>query len=1242
MDPYTELRKHAGGNHPQKAQLNLVLGAITDVIYERRANGDRSAPISATEYFAAFMTALEAASGSHCQEIAQLLALALPEVPTAVLRGKFAAVARCLTAVLQSAGDDAALLRSASACLALTLLAQEPSAAAWARPELLRSFQLLLALAMDTRPKVRKAGQKWTTDILELHAARGCDALSTHIASFAENVFAAASSSNKDGKDDQRLVLLVAFLKTALPLLQRKVVASLVATLAKFLDASSKTLRLVTYEALDALSAAPEAQLTADALRKLVCAVLDAQSSGTLEAQGGPVAIYAVRIPEQALVRLADANADAARELLPRVVSTVCAHFASDNDRVQRQAARSLLLILKATLTPETLETESTFEDVARVLASLQSLTSLRFQGAWKHVFPLIGELFRFYGEASRPALEPVLVTCCELHEAADQLPQQQQGGKSAQALAELFSLAAGAAVEALGPRAFLEVVPIDHPTEIVSEQRAWLLPVFRDAIRASRRSELAFFADVVLPMARACEAGGREASATPLQVKKLQTRALQLWTLFPSVCAHAVDIDTHFKKVAKVLASAMADKRYPELRLAVCQGLQALVKRTRALQKSAARRYAHEAEDVEVEDAEEEEEEEEDEEPLDEAKLARDRAALAKFAGRYVPLLLSFVEELDPEKDTERAQVLLDTLEGFASLAEAELVGSTFKKVMQKLLEATTQAKRLEADDAGNAKRVTKLKHTAQAQMALAMALLAHVDAASVALLYRVIKPYLLDDADASMQKRSYAALVAICDAHPAFLAEEAQLQDLTRSICESLLTCSIPAKKMRLRVLAHLIRALQAQPASDGLAEKELVPNLVGEIMLCTKEANGKAREAAFDLLVAMALLLRARDPQNGLMEFVQMVLGGLAARTPHMRSAAVVCLSRLVFEFGREDPVIAQAMPALLKTVLMLLHEKAREVIKSVIGFMKLGIAVLPKDELAPFLPDMINGLLVWIGESKNRFRAKTRIILIKLCRKFGYEHVAALVPEEDRALIRHIKKTKEREDKKKVELAAEAAERRAAKKNGGKDSFEEFMADSDDEGGLEEDDEAAAMQVLKRKKDLHKKHKGGKVIREDEDDIMDFLDDNAAVKNIFSASSRGGDDDDDSDDEFQMAKDGRMIIGGQDDDMAGASDSDDEDKIKQDVASQLQRMGLHNKSGKGDGKAGRSKRKRGGDDDGSAGREYRAKKAGGDAKKKGKLEPYAYIPLDPKLMAKRNKRSAVSRYGGSVGKRRGNRK
>lgn len=1087
-----------------------MLSAITDVIYERRAaSGQATAviqqrPISPTEYFAALMTALEAASSSHRHELTQLLALALPAVPEPVLRAKYAAVAKCLMQILHEADGDAALIRSAGACLGLVLLAQEPSAAAWGRPELLRAFQLQLALAMDARPKVRKVGQKWSADVLSLHAAHQCDALSTHIASFAENVFASASS----GKDEARLVLLIAFLKQALPLLQRKVVSSLVDALAKFVGSNVKNLRLVTLEALAALTAAASSKLTQDALVKILSTVLAAD---THTAQEPELALYAVRILESALVRLYTFNEPVAREMLPRVVGMICAQFESSNYKVQKQSSRSLLLLLSQCLPPAVLEEQATYTDVARVLSSLESLMTLRFQAAWPHVFSLLANLFEFYREASCPAFNPILKTCCELHEAAAQMPN------NSQATNDLFAKVVSAAVAAIGPRQFLQIVPIDHPSEIVSEKRLWLLPLFKDGLK-SYPCELDFFSSKFLVLARDCEAKTREDNVTPLLAKKYQMLSMQIWGLFPSFCANAVDIDTKFKGVAKVLANAMADKRYPELRLTVCQGLQALVKRTRAIKSRGGHREYNADDEDEYDHYEDEEEDEEA--AVDEEKLARDRAALGKYASRYLPILITFVEELDAEKDADSAQILLDTVEGFASLAEASFVAQTFKKIMQKLLEATTTAKKLETAaqeegaKAGSVKKVHQLKRTAHAEMNLAMTLISHMDEESINLLYRVIKPYLLDDTDAPMQKRSYAVLVSICDHHPSFMTSESNLQDMTGSICESLLTCSIPAKKMRLRVLVHLINAMMT---IEGAHAKEFIPNLVGEIMLCTKEANGKAREAAFELLIAMANLMKTKDLQNGLAEYMQMVLGGLAARTPHMRSASVICLSRLVFEFGRTDAVIQQAMPQLLKTVLMLLHEKAREVIKSVIGFMKLGIAMLPKDQLEEYLPDIINGLLVWIGESKNRFRAKTRVILIKLCRKYGYERIAELVPEEDRALIKHIKKTKEREDKKKSELYA----LRASKKSGNS-AFDDFMADSDDEGEDEDGNlEAAAQSVLKRKKDLHKKKK---VIREGDDDIVDFLDANAAVKNIYAAGDHDMSDDE-GDDDLQVAKDGR---------------------------------------------------------------------------------------------------------------------
>jgi ribosomal RNA-processing protein 12 len=48
-------------------------------------------------------------------------------------------------------------------------------------------------------------------------------------------------------------------------------------------------------------------------------------------------------------------------------------------------------------------------------------------------------------------------------------------------------------------------------------------------------------------------------------------------------------------------------------------------------------------------------------------------------------------------------------------------------------------------------------------------------------------------------------------------------------------------------------------------------------------------------------------------------------------------------------------------------------------------------------------------------------------------------------------------------------------------------------------------------------------------------------------------------------------------------------------------------------------------------------YKNKKAGGDVQRKGQLEPYAYIPLNPKLLSKKNKGEAVKTFGAVVGKK-----
>lgn len=71
------------------------------------------------------------------------------------------------------------------------------------------------------------------------------------------------------------------------------------------------------------------------------------------------------------------------------------------------------------------------------------------------------------------------------------------------------------------------------------------------------------------------------------------------------------------------------------------------------------------------------------------------------------------------------------------------------------------------------------------------------------------------------------------------------------------------------------------------------------------------------------------------GGLATLFDMVLGGLVGTSPHMISASVMALARLLHQFSTQLGGVA---PTLLPAVLMLLRTKSREVVKSVLGFVK----------------------------------------------------------------------------------------------------------------------------------------------------------------------------------------------------------------------------------------------------------------------------------------------------------------
>lgn len=158
--------------------------------------------------------------------------------------------------------------------------------------------------------------------------------------------------------------------------------------------------------------------------------------------------------------------------------------------------------------------------------------------------------------------------------------------------------------------------------------------------------------------------------------------------------------------------------------------------------------------------------------------------------------------------------------------------------------------------------------------------------------------------------------------------------------------------------------------------------------------------------------------------------MVAGGLAGATPHMISATVTAISRLVFEFKgvymacltssppadvlhRADTISSQMQTELFTTLLVFLSSSNREIIKSTLGYVKLAIHTLPADLLRPHLSNLVPALLVWSHDHKNHFKEKVRHIFERMIRRFGWNDVYQAAGEEQASkVLVNIKKRKER--------------------------------------------------------------------------------------------------------------------------------------------------------------------------------------------------------------------------------------
>jgi len=430
---------------------------------------------------------------------------------------------------------------------------------------------------------------------------------------------------------------------------------------------------------------------------------------------------------------------------------------------------------------------------------------------------------------------------------------------------------------------------------------------------------------------------------------------------------------------------------------------------------------------------------------------------------------------------------------------------------------------------------------------------------------LFRMAEIMINKDSDPQLQKKAYKLIPRLAESEMGKAALQDRNGELQQLLLNSADKATAPARRDRLNAILQVVHFL---PQDD----LHFIPSILSEVVISAKETNEKARETAYNLLVAMGekmaeggRVVQTKVPnmpadaptvEASLEEYFTMVSAGLAASTPHMISASITAVTRILFQFHTQ--IAHETIANLCDLMDIFLQNPNREIVQSVLGFVKVEVISLPESLIRPRLATLLSNLMVWSHEHKAHFKAKVKHIVERMVRKFGVEAVERACPAEDRKLIANIRKTREQRKKKKQQ-AEEDGEEPADKPKGKFESEYDqavYGSESEESEAGDSEDEFVKSQSTQQRGNA----KSGKTyIVEDEDEPLDLLS-KRALGNISStkplrqrkAPTKM---------RARTNEDGKLMLGDSDDDSSqavkikkhkGAADAnDDDDKVLMDI-------------------------------------------------------------------------------------------
>lgn len=1046
-----------------------------------------------TAYFAALLALLSqsisASKGIVNKELATsvvyLLDLVTPHVPQPLLRSKFSQILTNLAPALTHQEAEAPLLRSSIGCLESLLVAQDASA--WALPQAQigprRAVAGLLTMAMDHRPKVRKRAQEALTKVLkntppspslDHPAADMCAETALRSLSDITKVAGKYKKHRGAGKDDQhqpglihalQLIKTIASASGGWPSRKIEPLCELLLNISK---SSNEYLTMAAFENFEIIFAGMADEFSSTKLPRLMEVISELRPSQN-DSQLLPPWIAVISRGYDVSAQISPQETF---QKLPELFEMISGFLTSSSYNIRISASECLISLMvncspRDVLLEPSIYDEKTFEKLAR---QATELLSVKYQAAWMEVFNVLGAMFDAFKWRFASLLSEVVKTVGGLRGS-----EAFNGKKEADHLL-------GKSVRAMGPEAVLKILPLNLAKAQPGQSgRAWMLPILRDHISNTNlkhfRSEFIPLSEIMFQ--RVLEHGSAEKS---MEIKIFETVVQQIWALLPGYCDLPLDVIDAFDQTFAELLSDLLYKQ-TELRLDICRALQMLVdsnKQILAIQT--------EQEDLVLQRR------------VSKSQAQSNVDHLAGYASNLLAVLFNVYSQTLPNY---RAYILRCINAYLSITPEKELI-DTFTRVTTMLESSLKETgSQTQADKQKQKKSEDKMPPMSHTLMDLVITIAIYLPRDSFATLFNIASLIIVKDDDPQLQKKAYKLIPRLAESETGKKALVERNEELQQLILSSADKASAPARRDRLDSITQIVSSLPK-------TSLHFIPSVLPEVVISAKEVNDKARSSAFNLLILMGEKMAeggnvvnskvahmpddAPDVQASLEEYLTMVSAGLAGSTPHMVSASITALTRILYEFRERLP--ESVIEDLVQTMDLFLTSNNREIVRSVLGFVKVSIISLPTSMIVPKLETLVPNLMVWSHEHKAHFKAKVKHIIERMMRRFGVEVVEKYCPAADKKLVQNIRKTRERRKRKKDAAGEEGADQEAGnvKRKGRFESeFDEAVYGSD-----ESDEESASSEDGT----TSSRRKGGKTfIVEEEDEPLDLLD-KKSLANISS--------------------------------------------------------------------------------------------------------------------------------------------